>query len=103
MKHKLVVEIDQKGYTDRDERKEKIEKELGCKFIRSNPDKKKIGEYVKFNRQDFKKTFRTRIQVKSFNKVKVLKMDCPENIAFRLKMICLVCERRKQMMNTIGK
>ena len=41
MKHKLVVEIDQKGYTDRDERKEKIEKELGCKFIRSNPDKKK--------------------------------------------------------------
>ena len=30
-------------------------------------------------------------------------MDCPENMAFRLKMICLVCERRKQMMNATAK
>ena len=48
LKHKSVVEIDQKGYTNRDERKEKIEKELGFKFIRGNPDKNIFSEYVKF-------------------------------------------------------
>ena len=41
-KQKLAVEVDEKGHTDRDEKKneseEKIKKELGCKFIRINPD-----------------------------------------------------------------
>ena len=43
--HKLAVEVDEKGHTDRDEKKKKeneseeqIKKELGCIFIRINPD-----------------------------------------------------------------
>ena len=50
-KHKLAVEIDKKGHTDRDEeketkRQEAIKKEFSCKFIRINPDKKDFGIYV---------------------------------------------------------
>ena len=42
-RHKLAIEVDEKGHTDRNERKEnergkKIKKELGCKFITINPD-----------------------------------------------------------------
>ena len=42
-KHKLAIEVDEKGYKDRDQQKEierqkAIEKELDCKFIRINPD-----------------------------------------------------------------
>ena len=42
-KHKLAIEVDEKGHTDRDEKKEneggeKIKKELGWKFIRINPE-----------------------------------------------------------------
>ena len=51
--HKLPIEVDEKGYTDRDKRKEierqeTIEKELGCKFIRINPEEKDYDEYAKF-------------------------------------------------------
>ena len=40
--YKLAIEVDEKGHTDRDKRKEMerqeaTEKELGCKFIRINP------------------------------------------------------------------
>ena len=43
---KLAIEVDEKGPTGRDEKKEngkeeKIKKELGCKFIRINPDAEK--------------------------------------------------------------
>ena len=52
-KHKLAIEVDEKGHTDRDEKKEKerekrIKEKLGCKFIRINPDEKDYDEYVKF-------------------------------------------------------
>ena len=41
--HKLAIEVDEKGHTDRDERKknereEKIKKRLGYKFVRINSD-----------------------------------------------------------------
>ena len=41
--HKLAIEVDEKGHTNRDEkredeREEKIREELGCKFIRINLD-----------------------------------------------------------------
>ena len=54
-KHKLAIEGDEKGHTDRDKRKEnkkeeKIMEELGCKFIRINPDEKDYDEYVKFGK-----------------------------------------------------
>ena len=52
--HRLAIELDEKGHTDRNERKEnkreeKIKKELGCKFIRINPDEKDHDEDVIFS------------------------------------------------------
>ena len=48
---KLVIEVDDKGHTDRDEKKEnereeKIKKELGCKFIRINLDAENYDIFV---------------------------------------------------------
>ena len=45
--YKLAVEIDEKDHQDRDisheiERQKALEKELGCKFIRINPDKESL-------------------------------------------------------------
>ena len=53
-KHKLAIEVDEKGHTGRDKRKEierqeTIEKEHGCKFIRINPDENNYYKYVKFS------------------------------------------------------
>ena len=54
-KHKLAIEIDEKGHKDRNkykevERHKAIEKELGCKFIRINPDKKDFDMCVEFGK-----------------------------------------------------
>ena len=48
-KHKLTIEIDEQGHNDRDidyeiRRQKKLEKKLGCKFIRSNLGK--IQNYI---------------------------------------------------------
>ena len=53
--HKLAIEVDEKGHTDRDEKKEnereeKIKKELGCKFIRINPDAKNYDIFVEIGK-----------------------------------------------------
>ena len=52
--HKLAIKADVKGHTERDERKEnereeKIKKELSCRFIRINPDKKDYDERIIVN------------------------------------------------------
>ena len=52
---KLVIEVDDKGHTDRDEKKEnereeKIKKELGCKFIRINPDAENYDIFVEIGK-----------------------------------------------------
>ena len=52
--YRLAIELDEKGHTDRDERKEnkreeKIKEELDYKFIRINPDEKDYDEYVIFS------------------------------------------------------
>ena len=36
--HKLAIEVDEKGHTNRDEKREDEREELGCKFIRINLD-----------------------------------------------------------------
>ena len=47
--HKLAIEIDEKGYTDRNEKKkenereEKIKEKIGCEFVKINLDKKLLG------------------------------------------------------------
>ena len=53
--HKLAIEVGQKGHIDRDEKKEnereeKIKKELGCKFIRINPDAENYDIFVKIGK-----------------------------------------------------
>ena len=52
---KLVIEVDDKGHTDRDEKKEnereeKIKKELGCKFIRINPDAENYDVFLEIGK-----------------------------------------------------
>ena len=54
-KHKLAIKVDEKGHTDRDERKEnereeKIKKELGSKFIIINPDAKNYDIFVEIGK-----------------------------------------------------
>ena len=56
--HKLAIEVDKKGHTDRNEKKkkkenereEKIKKELGCKFIRINPDAENYDIFVEIGK-----------------------------------------------------
>ena len=52
-RHKLAIEVDDKGHTDRDKRKEneregKTKEKFVCKFIRINPDEQDYDEYSKF-------------------------------------------------------
>ena len=56
LKYKLATEVDGKGHNDRDidyeiERQKAIEKELGCKFIRINPAKKKFNIFVEIGKK----------------------------------------------------
>ena len=67
--HKLTVEIDEKGHKDRNindeiQRQEALEKELGCKFIRINPDEEnfniskainEINRYIKKSTKEINK------------------------------------------------
>ena len=51
-KHKLAIEVGELGHLDRDEedeikRQEKLEKYLGCTFIRINPDEKDFDTFDK--------------------------------------------------------
>ena len=46
--YKLALEVDEKGHKDRNidhdmQRQKALEKELGCKFIRINPDEEKLN------------------------------------------------------------
>ena len=79
--YKLVIEVDKLGHNDSNiyyeiQRQRAIEEELGCVFVRINPDEEnfntlrainKIHRHITkidqkiFNRQDFKKTVKTRI------------------------------------------
>ena len=55
-KQKLAIEVDEKGHTDRDEKnnkmkeKKKQKKELGCKFVRINPDAENYDIFVEINK-----------------------------------------------------
>ena len=52
--YKLAVEIDEYNHEDRDigceiKRQKALEKELGCKFIRANPDKENFNVFKAIN------------------------------------------------------
>ena len=54
-KHKLAIEIDERGHNDRDlecevERQKAIEEELNCKFIRINPAKEDFDIFFEIDR-----------------------------------------------------
>ena len=53
--HKLAIEIDEKGHTDRKidyeiERKNKVKEKLGCIFIRINPGEKDYDIFVEISK-----------------------------------------------------
>ena len=53
--HKLAVEVDEKGHIDRkkekeEKRKNKIEKDLGCRFIRVNRDSEKFNIHIEIGK-----------------------------------------------------
>ena len=55
LKHRLAIETDDLGHLDRDEedeieRQKKLEKYLGCTFIRINPDEKDFDVFSKLGR-----------------------------------------------------
>ena len=54
-KHKLAIEVDELGYTDRNlsnkiERQKALEKELDCLFIRISPDEKNVNIFKEINK-----------------------------------------------------
>ena len=77
-KFSLAVEIDEKGYTDRDlifeeKRQEALEKKLGCKFIRINTSNAKNGydlDYEVGNVQAFIDEFKNKKIKKLEDKIK---------------------------------
>ena len=79
-------------------RQEALKKKLDCNFIRINPSKenydadyeigriqKLISEFknkkLKKSEEELKEKLNLYWQVKSFNKIKLVKMDCRKNIA----------------------
>ena len=51
LKHKLAIELDERGHNDRDlkseiERQKALEKELDCKFIRTNPARELLNYFL---------------------------------------------------------
>ena len=56
LEHKSAIEVDEKGHTDRDEKKKvneskvKIKKQLGCKFIRINPDAENYDVFLEIGK-----------------------------------------------------
>ena len=67
--YKLAIETDENGHSDRNiayeiKRKKAVEKELGCKFIRIDPDKedfdifKTVNELFRHIKQATEKTLR---------------------------------------------
>ena len=72
LKHKLAIVVDEKGHKDREEHKEierqrAIKKELDCKFIGINPDKKDfdididIGEIYSHINKSYEKSLKDKI------------------------------------------
>ena len=56
-KHRLAIEVDEKGHKDRDkhgeiERQKSVEKEkeLNCNVVKTNPDKKDFDLYIEIGR-----------------------------------------------------
>ena len=55
LKHKLAIEVDERGHNNRDleseiERQKALEKELDCKFIRINPARENFNIFNEINR-----------------------------------------------------
>ena len=91
--YKLTIEFDENGHRDRNieckiKRQKTINQELGCKFIRNDPDKEEfdisktvnqIFRFVKqpakknFNKQNFIDIIKIRVYIRWYNKIKALK------------------------------
>ena len=83
IKYLIAVEIDEKGYTDRDlifekKRQEALKKKLGCKFIRINASKESYdADYEATRTETFISKFKEK-QLKKLNK-KIKKLEDRSN------------------------
>ena len=103
---KLAIEVDEKGHTDREdkkgnEREQKIKKELWCKFIRINPDTENYNIFVEIGQienhiiESTKKSLidglskrLAELEFKSNHSIKskVFKIDCEKDFTKLQKM-----------------
>ena len=108
--HKLAIEFNEKGHTDRDEKKEnereeKIKKEFGCKFIRINPSAEnydifveigKIKDYIAQSNEEAKiKEIKENLEKKE-GKIKEIKEKLEKEKEAELKEIKEKLENEKQ-------
>ena len=88
-KHKLAIQIDEKGHKDRNkyketERQKAIEKDLDCKFIRINPDEKyhtdEIGKIYNHINRSFEQSLigkiSKRLTESEFESNHLIKLKC---------------------------
>ena len=94
----LVIEIDENGLSDRNiayeiKRKKTIEKELGCKFISTDPDKedfdifRTINEIFRQIKQSTKKVPRSKILAR------LLVIEFKSDNIIKSKAIKYICEK----------
>ena len=96
--YKLAIEVDEKGHKDRNvdheiKRQKTIEKELGCEFIRIDPDEEDfnifeaINEIHEHTKKSTKKLTKKSLIEELSNKL--LRLEFKSNISIKTK--CLEC------------
>ena len=96
--YKLAIEVDEKGHKDRNvdheiKRQKAIEKELGCEFIRIDPDEEDfnifeaINEIHRHTKKSTKKLTKKSLIEELSNKL--LRLEFKSNISIKTK--CLEC------------
>ena len=100
--YKLAVEIDEKDHQDRDisreiERQKALEKELGCKFIRINPDKENCNIFKAQNEifRHIKKSNKESTKKSLIDKLsnKLLKLEFEKNNSIKSRCLKYVVKK----------
>ena len=100
--YKFVVEIDEKDHQDRDnareiERQKALEKELGSKFIRINPDKKSFNIFKAQNEifKHIKESTKELAEKSLIDELsnKLLKLEFSKNNSIKTKCLKYVAEK----------
>ena len=112
--YKLAVEIDEYNHEDRDtvceiKRQKALEKELGCKFVRINPDKESFNVFKAINETSMLTYCLKCKKITENIDAKILKT---KNGRFMLSSECAVCgskkskfmkeQEAKQLLSSLG-